>query len=484
MKTNQHLRAFICIVLFFFSDTAAMSINFFHEGITYTISSSSQVEVAYGPMSGSVTIPSSVTYNGTAYTVTAIANRAFVNSGMTDVDIPTSVTSIGIAAFGGCKNLSLIFIPSSVTFIGFAAFTQSTCLITVDGSNPNYSSYEGMLLNKDKTNLIQCPISKANCTIPLSVTTIENQAFYYCSSLSSITIPSSVTTIGDNVFNNCSGLISITIPSSVNTIGDGAFFNCTGLIAINIPSSTTAIGIRAFYNCKCLITVDSNNPNYSSYEGAFFNKDKTVLIHCPTSKTNYDIPLSVNTIESYAFNNCTKLSSITIPSSVTAIGDNALRDCTVLNSVTIQSLQTTIGDGAFSFCPSLRTITVYSPTPYDLSSSSAVFFGVDQTLCTLYVPSGSKSLYQAADQWKDFTNILELNPSAVNTISANTLQAYVKNGKLRITNIPQYEEIKIYNSQGVSIYNNCIDADELTFNLPTHGVYVIKVGIQSKKIVY
>jgi uncharacterized protein (TIGR02145 family) len=285
--------------------------------------------------------------------VTSIGNLAFFNcTNLTSVPIPSSVTSIGIQSFAYCYKLTPITIPSSVTSIGSNAFTGSSGSITVDANNPNYSSLDGVLFNKAQTTLIQCLASKTG----------------------SYNIPLSVTSIGNSAFGNCGRLTNVVIPSSVITIGGNAFVGSSGLK-----------------------TVDVNNPNYSSLDGVLFNKNQTILIHFPISKTgSYNIPLSVTSIENQAFYNCYGLASVTIPSSVTAYGNNA-----------------------FDYCTGLVSINTSGAVPLNLNSSSSFFYNVNKTTCTLYVPYGSKALYAAANQWKDFTNIVEMAEFKLSATTAN-----------------------------------------------------------------
>ena len=191
---------------------------------------------AFGSCSSltSITIPNSIT---------SIGERAFEYcSSLTSITIPNSVTSIGEWAFFGCSFLTSITIPNSVTSIGDAAFAYCASLtsINVDTNNPNYCSIDGVLFNKDKTALIQYPISntRTEYTISNSVTSIGNDAFSYCSSLTSITIPNSVTSIGDLAFYGCSSLTSITIPNSMTSIGNYAFDYCFSLTAITCEATT------------------------------------------------------------------------------------------------------------------------------------------------------------------------------------------------------------------------------------------------------
>ncbi|MBR4720397.1 MAG: leucine-rich repeat domain-containing protein [Clostridia bacterium] len=128
--------------------------------------------------------------------------------------------------------------------------------IAVSQNNQNYSSENGVLFNKNKTSLIDCPSKKTGSyTIPNSVTTIIGHAFDNCSNLTSITIPNSVASICEYAFTVCSSLTSITIPDSVTSIGENAFRLCSSLTSVTIPNSMTNISKGAFESCESLTDV-------------------------------------------------------------------------------------------------------------------------------------------------------------------------------------------------------------------------------------
>jgi hypothetical protein len=162
-------------------------------------------------------------------------------NGLAHFSIPDSVTSIGRGAFSHCNNLTSIAISKNVTSIKEDAFVYCDNLaeITVDEDNQKYRSDEGILYNKDQTEIIACPIGKGfmHFTIPDSVTKIGEDAFSSCDSLTSITIPDGVTSIGDQAFFLCENLTSITIPYSVTSIRAWTFEGCDNLTILCYPGS-------------------------------------------------------------------------------------------------------------------------------------------------------------------------------------------------------------------------------------------------------
>ncbi len=186
-----------------------------------------------------------------------IADSAFFACGsLPGITIPDSVTSIGNRAFKDCNSLKSIMIPKSVTTIGNCAFYTCYDLqsIEVDSGNPEYCSENGVLYNKEKTEIIRFPKEKTEVSfaIPKSVTKIADGAFEYCKNLTNVTIPNDMTSIGNNAFESCSGLTNITIPKSVTSIGDRAFSECSKLTSIIIPDGVLRIGESSFFKCSSL----------------------------------------------------------------------------------------------------------------------------------------------------------------------------------------------------------------------------------------
>ena len=244
---------------------------------------------------------------------------AYCNS-LASITIPDSVTSIGDYAFDDCNSLENVTIGNGVTSIGDSAFygCASLASITVNSANTAYSSDEyGVLFNKNKTVLVKYPEGNArnSYTIPDSVTSIVDNAFYSCDSLSSITVDSANTAYSSDEYGVLSNrnktvlvrypekntIKSYAIPDSVTSIDKYAFSYCTNLASVTIGNSLTRIGGFAFYSCGSLKSIVIGN--------------------------------SVTRIEDCAFVFCSGLESVTIPNSVKSIEDCAFDFCADLKDV-------------------------------------------------------------------------------------------------------------------------------------------------------
>ncbi len=173
-----------------------------------------------------------------------------------EIIIKNSITSIEDKTFWGCEKLKTITFGKAMKIISNWEFVFCSSLtnIFVDDENPYFSSQDGVLFNKDKTELICYPMAKDSSTyiIPSSVTDIKIRAFYGCKNLQSVTIPNSVASIGFSAFSYCTNLNNVQLPSSIKTISNHTFDNCFNLTNITIPNSVVKIGHFAFYGCENL----------------------------------------------------------------------------------------------------------------------------------------------------------------------------------------------------------------------------------------
>lgn len=341
-------------------------------------------------------------------------------TGLKSITIPNSVSQIGSFAFSSCTGLTSVTIGSRVQSMGSNTFSNCHAILRVNSlAHTPPSSGDWIFESSVRENALLCVPSgckeayresnywkdfmmsefvydfemngiyyaitgdrtvavvmgpySGDINIPTMtsymgtvyrVTSIAHEAFWRSSGVTSVTIPGSVTSIDNNAFTECSGLTSITIPQSVTSIGYVAFAGCSGLTSINVASGNTVYDSRD--NCNAIIETATNR----------------LLVAC----INTVIPNTVTTIGDYAFYN-TAITSVTIPNSVTSIEG-----------------------GAFMSCSALKSVICLATTPPHIEVGSIFGTFEDNTYenGTLYVPQGCKSVYQAADGWKDFSTFKEL----------------------------------------------------------------------------
>lgn len=258
------------------------------------------------------------------------------------------VTVINTGAFRDSVNLKSVVIPESVTIIEEAVFSTCTNLTSfvVKEGNQNYSSHDGVLYNKDKSQIVLFPIGKQDTYI---------------------------------------------IPNCVKNIREYAFYGCLNLKSITIPSGVESIGIRAFDACLDLINinVDMDNKFYSSLNGVLYNKNQTQLISVPGGKTGtFEIPGSVTEIGAYAFSACKSITNIKIPDSVTSIGEWAFSKCSNLKDITIPNGIKEITQSLFNGCTSLTNIVI----PESITKIDEMAFYKCTNLSDIELPSGLLSI--------------------------------------------------------------------------------------------
>ena len=355
-----------------------------------------------------------------AYGLTTIGNYAFYYCGLTEITIPANVTSIKEGAFEYCNNVESINlsgatslerietnafydcfktfnidVPSTVTYIGDGAF-QNIKNLKYNGSYGSSSDRWGALARNayvegdftyrdgTKTYLLGYTGNGGNITIPSTVVTIGDKAFYQKENITGVEITANVMQIGSSAFADCSNLATVNLSNATNltTIGSGAFSGCNALTSVTIPSTVTSINNSAFNYCESLVTVDlSNATSLKTIGSSAFNSCENL------SRVDLSNATSLKTIGDYAFEDCKALTSITIPATVTSIGsyafsnceklatadlsnaanlerigDGMFYNCKVLGMVVIPSKVVVIGNYAFQNCTSLRTVNLNNAT--------------------------------------------------------------------------------------------------------------------------
>ena len=320
------------------------------------------------------------------------------------ITLPEGLTTIEDLVFDGCRNLLTITIPASVTYIGGAVFRGCTSLtsIQVDLLNPNYTSFGGILYDKQQTTLIKYPANnkESSLFLPNSITTISYEALDKCIHLQTIVHRQPLdfsksgvqpttkifhwTTsgkCGDNIywaFNEDTGVLSLTgygdmydylnedfnnlpwryflydiksiiLPEGLTSIGAQAFFNCKNIKSITIPDKVKTIGESAFQYCSDLEQISIPNSVTSIGKYAFDSDSSLVSITLSNNIAEIDTSL---------FGRCISLREISIPEQVKIIKACAFKECQSLESITFPNAVVYIGENAFIRCRSLTSITI------------------------------------------------------------------------------------------------------------------------------
>ena len=371
-------------------------------GTEATITNSTDYSSTSGSASytaSSIEIPSTITYNSTEYTVTAIDQVAFNKcTSLESITIPSTVTSIGAEAFYKCTGLTKVDLSSatgletvsyqcfygctSLTEIDFSACTELTYLYSSTGGECFYgctalqsASFKGCskltsLYNKTFYGCTKLEsVDLTGCT---SLTSLGQHCFYQCTSLTSIDLSecTSLTTLGQYCFYYCSALTEITIPSTVTTINGVCFQSCSSLTSVDFSSATalTSLGTQCFQSCTSLTEID--------------------LTPCT----------SLTTLGSQCFYYSYNITLIKLPASITTVGDNCFK---------------ALSADIFFYSDTPPTFGSTILATYTVKSSGKVYGGDSK----VYVPPFSLSSYQEADNMTDYAE--QIYPFVDQTVSGS-----------------------------------------------------------------
>lgn len=336
---------------------------------TYTTNNGTITILQYNGPGGVVVIPDTI--NGLK--VTTVGPEAFFQANtMSSLTFGTNLKTIQQNAVFQCPLLATVTIPQSVTNIGDGPFVDCKSLTTISltGSNGFYVVANGVLFNKSQSYLIEFPGGVGGSYTISDIVTNTGEAFVG-NSLNTIAVsPTNQIYAGTNgvLFDkNFTQLIaypgaaagSYTVPNTVSTVLSASFEFSTGVTRVTMGTNVTSIGYSAFYDSSALtsITVDSNNAFYSTTNGVLYDKTRTVLIQYPSGLPgSYDIPDTVSDIGDGAFGDAFGLTNVVIADGVTNIGVEAFYSCTNLRNVTLGANLKTIQQAAFFYCPALQSI--------------------------------------------------------------------------------------------------------------------------------
>lgn len=290
--------------------------------------------------------------------VTSISDHAFYGMPhLKTIDIPETVTSIGLYAFKNCTALDNVVLPAGLSKLGESSFYGCISLPSIEIPASLWS--------------IQ-PYTFKNCTDLQEVTFQEGNLMkiwdgaFYNTGLTGVVLPDCLEILDTYVFKNCADLAYVNLGDGITEIREAAFYG-TALPAIELTDNITAIGPYAFKNCLELDTVLMTENLKTIGESAFFG--------C-TGLSWMEFPEGLTTIDGYAFKRCTTLTQVTLPSTLTTLGDSAFYTCTAMTELTIPENVQTIGEYCFAGSYNLWKMNFRGDAP---AIGSGAFRGLNLT---------------------------------------------------------------------------------------------------------
>ena len=261
-------------------------------------------------------------------------------------------------------------------------------------------------------------VGMKNLSLPNSLEVIGDAAFSGCNQLGQITLPEGLKRIGPRAFEGCSCLKKVSIPGGVSSAGEAAFAYCTQMESAIIGEGVSKVGSEMFSGCELLNSVSLPSTLTEISSGMF---------SMCTGLESIVLPEKIAVIGSDAFHWCSNLKSINIPEGVTMFGINAFANCSRLEEITIPKSVSVIHSGAFQNCYELNKVISHLENPFRLDESA--FWNWNEEAQTslfstavLYVPRGTKTIYETATGWKEFSQIVEMKMPWQKDVQTLTLE--------------------------------------------------------------
>ena len=308
-------------------------------------------------------------------------------------------------------------LPDSVTSVAESAFCSKIRIRNFYTENNLYfTDVDGVLFNKDKTELVRYPSRKEGSAYAVSddVLNIREGAFAYAENLTGVTLPQNISEIKFKCFYNCTGLKNIVIPQKVTKIGNVAFAGCENLECAVLPDSVETLEVRAFDGCVMLSDVEIPR-NVKEIPFAVFRA-------CESLK-NIKLPYGIEKIDNSAFGGCESLEKIDIPQSVNEIAGNAFASCGNLETVTFRN-GGNVTFGAFKSCANLKRVNIFSDSIkmdnvfYMCKNIKDVYFAVSADNVT-DVEEDNKVCINLADKTLEKAEVHYNTPCTVSSVTEN-----------------------------------------------------------------
>ncbi len=423
-------------------------------------------------------------------TLTSIKKYAFRGTGIESIDIPDTVTNVGIGAFKNCKalttvdmsakaeyirdyafqncsELTFIEIPGTVEQIGGSAFAKCTSLTEVK-------------LNEGLTNIGNYAFSKCSAlekiNLPDTLTRVGNYAFRECKALEQLSVGKNIKTIGSQAFYNCQNMDgNLEFSNALEVIGADAFYNCKKLESIKLQGNNVTIGYYAFQNCTGLTSIEIGEGIVSIGHRTFSN--------CKNVKGKLVLPETLTSVGSYAFSWCDNLEEVVLPDSLTVIPYGMFYNCNNLSKVAFGNNVIRIESDAFERCNLSGELVLPATLEY---IGAYAFAGNKGFTGELAIPE--KVTYIGYSAFNSYSSYYEEDEYATNP---NATPVYTFSGKLHLpeglkniegyafagTGFDSYDMPSTVTEIGYGIFSNCKNITEV--KLP-EGMTTIPYGMFAK----